>query len=164
MVKTSSSRHWEVMLDANFPVMYFSLFPFSKNCWYNSVFPHNGVLDGNTVGPSLLYWNPPPSCFCFVSKNCSYTSSFPLNGGLDGNTVGPSLLSSEAPSRGEITSVPTISPGTFMEVSLPSSDFDSGLLGFFIPILGSSRYLDWPLHSHQYYNVKIDFQLAHFHP
>jgi hypothetical protein len=82
------------------------------------------------------------SCCCFYSKNCRYSSSFPLNGGLDGNTGGSSLLLSEAPSHGEITLVPTLSPGTFKEVSPPSAPSDSGHFGFSVPILGSSRCLD----------------------
>jgi hypothetical protein len=74
------------------------------------------------------------------------------------------FFSSEAPSVGKQTSVQTLSPGTFMEVSPPSLHFDSGPLGFSVPTWGLvSVWIDH-LHSHQYYHVKIDFQLALFHP
>jgi hypothetical protein len=52
------------------------------------------------------------------------------------------IFSSEAPSRGEIISVRTLSPGTFMEVSPPALHSHSGPLGFSVPISGSSRCLD----------------------
>jgi hypothetical protein len=47
--------------------------------------------------------------FLFFIPNIFHTFKiFPFSGGLDGNTGGSSLLSSEAPSHGEITSVPTL--------------------------------------------------------
>jgi hypothetical protein len=72
-------------------------------------------------------------------------------------------LSSEAPSRGEITSVPTLSPATFMEVSPPSVPFDSGTFGFLYQSWGLVGVWIDHLYSYQYYHVKIDFKLAHFH-
>ncbi len=152
------------MLDANFPVLYFPPFPFSKYCWYSSVFPHYGELDGNTVGPSLLSWDPPPPgeitsvttlspgtfmvvSFCYDSKYCWYNSAFPLNGELDCNTLGPSLLSPEPPSPREITSVPILSPGLFVEVSPPFVTSDSGSCWFSVPISGSGPCLVWSFAS-----------------
>ncbi len=152
------------MLDANFSVLYFPPFPFSKSCWYSSVFSLNEKLDSNTVGPLLLSWDPPPPgeitsvttlspgtfmvvSFCYDSKYCWYISAFPLNGGLDCNTVGPSLLSSKPPSPGEITSVPILLPDLFVEISTHFVTSDFGPCWFLVPIFGSGPCLVWSFAS-----------------
>ncbi len=124
-------------LDGKFPVLFFAVG--SSLSWF--LFDFFFFFSSILFCFSFLFFSS-SSCF-FYSKNCWYASSFPLDGGLDGNTGGSSLLSSEAPSCGEITSVPTLSTGTFMEVSPPSLHSDSVPVAFSVPILGSSRCLDW---------------------